>query len=161
MKIGYLRVSKEDQDEARQVDGLEAICDELHVERVSAAAAKRPIFDEVLGRLDEGDSLVVWDLDRAFRSVLDMLLCLERLAKRGVKFHVVTLGVDTATEAGEMVATMMAAVARFERRLIARRTKEGMAAQKKRGRHVGRPKALTASQVNKAREEIDGGRETI
>ncbi|MEL6979635.1 MAG: recombinase family protein [Pseudomonadota bacterium] len=140
---------------------MEAICDELHVERVSAAAAKRPVFDAVIGKLTAGDSLVVWDLDRAFRSVVDMLLCLEDLDKRGVKFKIVNLGVDTATESGELVATMMAAVARFERRLIARRTKEGMKAQQRRGKHVGRPKALDEGQVAKARADIDAGRDTI
>lgn len=161
MKIGYLRVSTEEQDTGRQEDGLREICDELHVERLSAVAAKRPVFDAVIGKLDAGDSLVVWDLDRAFRSPVDMLLCFENLDGRGVQFQVVTLGVDTATEAGELVATMMAAVARFERRLIGRRTKEGMAAVKRRGKHVGRPKALSAGQVTKAREEIVVGRETI
>ena len=161
MKYGYLRVSTEDQDTARQEDGLRELCNELHIERLSAVAANRPVFDSVISSLKEGDTLIVWDLDRAFRSTVDMLLTLEKLEQWGVHFQIVTLGIDTRTEAGELVATMMAAVARFERRLIARRTKEGMAAQKRRGVHVGRPKALSEAQIIKARDDIAAGRETV
>ncbi|MCI4665903.1 MAG: recombinase family protein [Neomegalonema sp.] len=145
VKIGYLRVSTEEQDTARQEDGLAALCDELHVERLSAVAKKRPVFDSVVAKLGEGGSLIVWDLDRAFRSPVDIPTCVADLNARGVKFQIVTLGIDTATEAGERVATMMAAVAQFERRIISRRTKEGMAARMRRGGHLGRALARRQS----------------
>ncbi len=122
VKIGYLRVSTEEQDTARQEDGLATLCDQLHVEKLSAASRQRPVFDKVLATLAAGDTLVVWDLDRAFRSPVDMLTCVADLRAREVDFQIVTLGIDTATQAGELVATMMAALARFERGRISPRS---------------------------------------
>ncbi len=73
MKIGYIRVSTREQNMSRQVDGLTGHCDELVTETVSAVADSRPEFESLIERLQEGDSLVVWSLDRAFRSVMDAL----------------------------------------------------------------------------------------
>ena len=73
-KIGYLRVSTEDQKPDRQIDGLKNLCDEIHIEKISATAKKRPVFEKVIKKLNAGDSLVVWALDRAFRSTLECLI---------------------------------------------------------------------------------------
>jgi DNA invertase Pin-like site-specific DNA recombinase len=81
-KIAYVRVSTADQRHDRQIEGLAVTCDEVHVETLSACAAKRPVYERVLRRLKPGDMLVVWDLDRAFRSVVDALTEAEKLRQR-------------------------------------------------------------------------------
>ena len=144
MHIGYLRVSTEEQSTARQEDSLKAICDEYHIERLSAAAKNRPEFDEVIAKLKPGDTFVVHDLDRAFRSSREALNVLADLQKRGVNFRIINVGIDAATPEGELLYTIIAAVATFERRFLSRRTKEGMAAAKARGVHIGRPRKKQA-----------------
>ena len=142
MKIGYLRVSTVDQNHQRQIDSLKTVCDELYTETISAINKKRPVFERVIGKLHAGDTLVVHDLDRAFRSTLDALKQAEQLRKRGVEFQILSLNVDTGTPAGQLVFTVMAAFAQYERQCLSQRTKEGMAAAKRRGKHVGRPKKI-------------------
>jgi len=139
MKIGYLRVSTEDQNHQRQIDSLKTVCDALYTETLSATSKKRPVFEKVLRKLKLGDTLVVHDLDRAFRSTIDALSHAERLRERGVEFQILSLNVDTSTPAGQLVYTVMAAFAQYERQCLSQRTKEGMAAAKRRGKHVGRP----------------------
>ena len=139
MKIGYLRVSTEDQNHQRQIDSLKTICDALYTETLSATNKKRPVFEKVLRKLKLGDTLVVHDLDRAFRSTIDALSHAERLRERGVEFQILSLNVNTSTPAGQLVYTVMAAFAQYERQCLSQRTKEGMAAAKRRGKHVGRP----------------------
>lgn len=151
MKIGYLRVSTEEQRPDRQIDALEPLCDELHIETISATAQTRPVFQAVLDKLKSGDSLVVWDLDRAFRSTVDAITCVEALRFRGVEFQIVTLGVDTETADGKLIYTMIAALAEHERNRLSERTKQGLAAARKRGKVLGRPKKLTPKQVSHAR----------
>ncbi|HBR68779.1 MAG TPA: resolvase, partial [Rhodospirillaceae bacterium] len=147
MKIGYLRVSLESQKEDRQEDGLKAICDELYVEKMSGARKDRPVYQEVVSKLQPGDTLVVWDLDRAFRSTVDALLEAEKLRQRGIGFQIVNLNIDTATPSGELIYTVMAAFAQFERSNLIKRTKEGMAAARLRGKHIGRPRKLNLEEV--------------
>jgi DNA invertase Pin-like site-specific DNA recombinase len=161
MKVGYLRVSTEEQKPDRQLDGLKGLCDEVHLEKLSAVSKKRPVFKTVINKLKAGDTLVVWDLDRAFRSTVDALLEVEKLRKRGIEFQIVTLNVDTATPDGELIYTVMAAFAQFERKNLIKRTKEGMAAAKRRGKHIGRPYKLSFAQVTFAHTEILSGRETF
>ena len=161
MKIGYLRVSLDHQKEDRQEDGLRALCDELYVEKISAACKIRPVYRQVVETLQPGDTLVVWDLDRAFRSTVDALLEAEKLRQRGIEFQIVNLNVDTATPSGELIYTVMAAFAQFERQNLIKRTREGMEAAKRRGKHIGRPYKLKAKDVALAHAEIMAGRSTI
>lgn len=157
-KIAYIRVSTPDQRHDRQVVGLREICDELHIETVSACRARRPVYDKVLKRLKAGEMLVVWDLDRAFRSVVDALTEAEKLRSRGIHFQIANLNIDTTTPAGIFVYTMLSALAEFERRTLSQRTKEGMEAARRNGAQIGRPRVLTDEQLQKAREEISGGK---
>jgi DNA invertase Pin-like site-specific DNA recombinase len=161
MKIGYLRVSTEAQKEDRQEDGLKALCDEIYVEKISGASKKRPVYQEVIGKLQPGDALVVWDLDRAFRSTVDALLEAEKLRHRGIAFQIVNLNVDTATPSGELIYTVMAAFAQFERQTLIRRTKEGMEAARRRGVHIGRPYKLTMEEVILAHSRIVSSQSTL
>ena len=161
MKIGYVRVSLESQNEDRQEDGLKALCDELYVEKLSGARKDRPVYQEVIAKLQPGDTLVVWDLDRAFRSTVDALLEAEKLRQRGIGFQIVNLNVDTSTPSGELIYTVMAAFAQFERSNLIKRTKEGMAAARLRGKHIGRPHKLNLEEVLLAHSKIQAGESTI
>lgn len=154
-KIAYLRVSTAEQRPDRQIDGLQDFCDELHVETLSACHAKRPVYERVIKSLQPDDMLVVWDLDRAFRSVVDALTEAEKLRRRGVHFKIANLNIDTTTPAGIFVYTMLSALAEFERRTLSQRTKEGMQAARRRGKRIGRPRSLTDRQVHDARHRIE------
>jgi len=154
-RIAYIRVSTPDQRHDRQVEGLREICDELHIETVSACHTRRPVYDKALKRLKAGDMLVVWDLDRAFRSVVDALTEAEKLRGRGIHFQIANLNIDTTTPAGIFVYTMLSALAEFERRTLSQRTKEGLAAARKRGKRIGRPPVLTDTQLSDARLRIE------
>lgn len=160
MKIGYLRVSTEEQNENRQVDALLPICDEIHVEKVSAVAKSRPVFESVLEKLKAGDTLAVWSLDRAFRSTKDALDHADRLKTRGVELQIISLGVDTATADGRLAFTVVAAVAEHERNRLSERTKQGLEAAKKRGTVLGPKRKMSDKQIHRAIKRIENG-ETI
>lgn len=141
-RIGYMRVSTSEQRSDRQVDGLKDLCDRLFLEHVSAVAEIRPAFDDALAALNPGDMLIVWDLDRAFRSTIDALTIAEKLRMRGVSLKIVKLNLDTTTPEGELFYTMLAAFAQYERRILSRRTREGVSAARRRGAKIGRPRVL-------------------
>ena len=142
-RAGYIRVSTQAQIADRQVVQLEAECDEMHVEHLSAVASERPVFNAVIAGLRPRDTLVIVDLDRAFRSSIDAILTAQALRERGVRFRVLSFPIDTASEEGELFYTILAAFAQFERRIISRRTKEGLIAARRRGVRLGRPGVLT------------------
>lgn len=154
-KIGYLRVSTQEQNLDRQILGLQDICDELHVERLSAVARKRPVFEAVLAQLARGDTLVVLDLDRAFRSALDAITTAESLQTRGIEFQIVNLRVDTTTPMGKCLFTVLSAFAELDRLMIGQRTREGLAAARQRGKRLGRPPKLTADDLSEARSRLE------
>lgn len=160
-RIGYLRCSRPDQSHDRQIDGLRPYCDEMHMESVSAVARKRPVFDRIIESLRCGDVLVVWDVDRAFRSTIDALLVEETLRNRGVFLHIVNTAIDTSTAEGEFIFTILSAQARLERRHISRRTKEGLAATRQRGTRLGRPPKLSELQLSEARQKLESKAATI
>lgn len=160
-RIGYLRVSTPDQKLDRQFHGLEELCDKLVVEQISAATPHRPVFEAVLEELRSGDVLVVWDLDRAFRSVIDAITVADRLRARGVEFQIINLQVDTSTPTGMFIYTIMSAAAEYERRYLVQRTKEGIAAARAHGKRLGRPPKLSATDLRQARFRIEQGQEKI
>ena len=145
----------------RQFDGMRAICDELRFEKASAVAAKRPVLDGLLAELCEGDTLVVWDLDRAFRSTRDALDHAEALLERRIHFQVITYNIDTSHEDGMLVYTLLAAINQHERQRLVRRTKEGMEAARRRGKQIGRPPKLTKKQVQVAKRKLDANQASI
>ena len=154
-RIGYLRVSKEEQRPDRQIDGLDSLCDKLYIEKVSAVAKKRPIFNQIIKDLKKGDTLIVWDLDRAFRNTIDALTIAEDLRKRGVEFEIISLAVDTTTADGKLVYTVLAAFAEHERSRLSERTKEGLRAAVKRGSKLGRKPTLSNRQVLSAKQKLE------
>jgi len=152
--IGYARVSLSGMNEARQTDRLKAVCDKVYVEKLSGAAKSRPVFERVIKSLKRDDTLIVLDLDRAFRSTIDALLTMEALKARGINLKILSLNLDLSTEFGEVVFGILASLAQFERRIIARRTKEGLAAARKRGVTLGRPRKLSNKDVTLVRQKI-------
>ena len=162
MRLGYIRTSTDAQLTARQIDGLKEHCDEIVIEEgVSAASKRRPVYNAALETLRPGDTFVVWDLDRAFRSTVDAIQQMERMQEHGVEFKIVTLNIDTGCPAGRLVYTIVAAMAQWERDMLRKRTREGLAAARKRGKRIGRPPKLTDEQLEEARAEIEAGRTTI
>ncbi|MCR9277303.1 MAG: recombinase family protein [Pseudomonadaceae bacterium] len=162
MKIGYARVSTDEQLLDMQLDALQAVkCDQIFKdEGISAIAANRQGWESALQALDDGDTLVIWKLDRAFRSTVDAILTLDNLRDRGIEFQCITMQIDTSTPEGRKWYRDTASWAEYERELISQRTKAGMAAANRRGKHVGRPKALTDEQINHAQSAIAAG-ETV
>ncbi|MCW2308953.1 recombinase family protein [Rhodobium gokarnense] len=163
MKIGYVRVSDHEQTEALQIDALhQAGCSVIYGDHgVSGAVADRKGLTELLADLKDGDTLVVWKIDRLGRSTVHLLLLLDELRKRGVGFISVTQGIDTTTAIGRMVYGQLALFAEFEREQISERTKAGMAAARRRGKHIGRPRKLSDEQVAFARKHFADGSRTV
>ncbi len=163
MMIGYARVSTDDQSLALQLDALMAAgCGEVFQDTASGASTSRKGLCDALARCNADDVLTVWKLDRLGRSLLDLVGLVEELKGRGVGLKVLTgagASIDTTKPEGRLFFAMFAAMAEFERELIRERTRAGMTAAKKRGRHVGRPRKLTPERLAHARTLIEDGRE--
>ncbi len=158
MKIGYARVSTDDQNLDLQRQALDAAgCELVFTDQASGAASRRAGLDKALARCEAGDVLVVWRLDRLGRSLSHLIEVIHDLGQREVGFQSVSESIDTTTAGGRLVFHLMGAIAEFERSLITERTRAGIAAARKRGKHLGRPSALTREQVRHARALIDGG----
>lgn len=158
--IGYARVSSDEQTLHLQHDALQAAgVARLHAdEGVSGASSRRPGLDAALADLKTGDVLVVWKLDRLGRSLGHLIQLIAELGKRGVGFRSLTEGIDTTSPAGTLLFHIMGALAEFERSLLIERTRAGIAAAKKRGQHVGRPRSMTGAQITHARELLAEGK---
>lgn len=163
MRIGYARVSTSEQNLGLQLDALEAAgCERIYRDAgISATAGERPQFLAALTALQSGDTLVIWKMDRAFRSLMHALEVLEDLEARGINFHSLTDAIDTATPMGRFAYQITNAFAELERALIVERTKAGMAAARCRGVRIGRPRKLTAAQIESARAELAAGTVTL
>jgi DNA invertase Pin-like site-specific DNA recombinase len=159
MKIGYARVSTDEQNLALQLDALKvAGCEAIFEDQgISGAAKSRPGLDQALAAIKAGDVLVVWKLDRLGRSLGHLIQVIAELGKKRVGFRSLSESIDTETAGGRLVFHMMGALAEFERSLIAERTRAGMKAAKARGGRVGRRKALTPAQLDHAALLIEQG----
>jgi DNA invertase Pin-like site-specific DNA recombinase len=159
MKIGYARVSTEEQNLDLQLDALHAAgCTTIYQdEGIGGTVKERAGLSQALAALGAKDVLVVWKLDRLGRSLGFLCSLLEELGKQQTGFLSLTDGIDTATSGGKLVFHIMGALAEFERDLIRERTKAGMHAARKRGKHVGRPRSLTLQQVTHAHVLLAAG----
>ena len=143
MKVGYARVSTHEQNLSLQKDALEqAGCGKIFHDQVSGAKAQRPGLQEAKAYVREGDTLVVWRLDRLGRSLKHLIETVTTLEERGVGFQSIQEAIDTTTSGGRLVFHIFGALAEFERNLIRERTRAGLAAARARGRKGGRPRAL-------------------
>ena len=156
-RIGYARVSTEDQNLALQRDALnEAGCARIFEDRgISAVGVPRPGFEAALDALGPGDVFVIWKMDRAFRSLRHALDILEQFERRGIEFLSLTDQLDTTTPMGKCMYQIRNAFAELERSLISERTKAGMEAARKRGSVLGRPRKLSARTVSAAVRKLD------
>jgi DNA invertase Pin-like site-specific DNA recombinase len=157
MRIGYARVSTRDQNPRLQIEALEAAgVDEVVVEKGSGKSRNRPSLEALLARLGEGDTLVVWKLDRLGRSVVDLEnIVVNELGKRGVAFESLTDHIDTSTNGGRLLFHILGAVAEFERDLIAERVARGQAIARKNGRAGGRQRSLSEADEDQLLELWD------
>jgi len=144
MLIGYARISTQDQSLDLQLDALKrAGCEKVFSDVASGAKAARPNLEQALSHAREGDTLVVWKLDRLGRSLRHLIDTVQALSARGVGFRSLQESIDTTTPGGKLVFHVFGALAEFERDLIRERTNAGLASARARGRKGGRPKALS------------------
>ena len=149
MKIGYARVSTQDQKLDLQLKSLKkAGCQKIFREKVSGFNRQRPEFQRMLDQIRPGDVIVVWKLDRLARSTRDLLNTMDTINEAGGKFQSISEPwANTTTHAGKMIMTVFAGIAEFERDLIRERTGAGREAAKQRGVRFGRPRKLNTDQA--------------
>jgi len=145
MRIGSARASTLDQNPELQLEKLrEAGCERIVVEKASGARADRPELTRLLrDMLREGDTLVIWKLDRLARSLKQLIEPAENLKGRGIGLVSLTDAIDTSSSGGVVVSHLLGAIAEFERALIRERTAAGLAEAKRRGKTGGRPHRMT------------------
>src|SRR5579864_3507820 len=150
MLVGYARISTSDQTLNLQKDALEKIgCSHIFTDTISGATTERQGLDAALAYVREGDSLVVWKLDRLGRSLKHLIDTITTLNNRKIGFKSLTENIDTTTSGGKLVFHFFGALAEFERDLIRERTNAGLQAARARGRKGGRPKAKTLNSPKK------------
>src|SRR2546421_11992362 len=153
MLVGYARVSTNEQTLDLQKDALEKIgCTKIFSDVVSGAKTERKGLEEALDYVREGDTLVVWRLDRLGRSLKHLIETIIRLNNRKIGFKSITENIDTTTSGGKLIFHIFGALAEFERDIIKERTNAGLAAARARGKSGGRPKALSPEKIKLARK---------
>lgn len=151
MLIGYARVSTQDQHPDLQIDALQAAgCEQVFMEKLGGKLAERPDLEACLRTLRQGDTLVVWKLDRLGRSLKHLVEIIHALEQRGVAFRSLTESIDTGSAGGRLIFHVFGALAEFEHSLIRERTMAGLSAARARGRLGGRKPKLSAADVRKA-----------
>lgn len=152
MIIGYARVSTQDQNPELQLDALKAAgCERIYQEKMSGATRQRPELEACFNALREGDTLLVWRLDRLGRSLKDLVEIVTSLEERGVAFRSLTENIDTSNTGGKLIFHIFGALAEFERNLISDRTKAGLAAARARGRKGGRKPKMSSRDIKLAK----------
>lgn len=151
-KYGYGRVSTVNQDLEAQIQALQQEgCEEILTEKFTGTTTERPVFNNLLSQLNEGDTLVVTKLDRLARNTREGIEVIEKLFAKNVKVHVLNVGLLENTTMGRFFLTTLLAVAEMERNLIIERTQEGKAIAKQREDFKeGRPKKYTKKQLDHA-----------
>jgi len=151
MKIGYSRVSTQDQKLELQLDELKRFgCETIFKEKMSGKNKTRPQFTKMVDQLRMGDTVVVWKLDRLGRSLKDLIELVSSFREKGVEFVSLKDGIDTGTATGRFTFNIFASLAEFEREIIRERTMAGLEAARTRGRKGGRPKGLSKEALAKA-----------
>jgi DNA invertase Pin-like site-specific DNA recombinase len=151
MKIGYARVSTKDQSLQMQVEALQKSgCDKIHEEIASGAKMARPVLDEMLRNLREGDTVVIWKLDRLGRNLAHLIKLTTQLNEKKVGLISLNDPIDTTTPQGRLIFSIFGSLAEFERELIIERTQAGLKSARARGRKGGRPKGMSQDAMHKA-----------
>ena len=163
--FAYCRVSTGNQTTENQIKEIAAAGftvepNRIHTESVSGRipASERPVFVQLLNKLESGDVLIVTKLDRLGRSTADVLQTVAKLEHYGVKVHCLALGgMDLTSPAGKMTMSVLAAVAEFERDLLIERTQSGLQRAKDEGKKLGRKQSYTPERAQRVRAAIDAG----
>jgi DNA invertase Pin-like site-specific DNA recombinase len=144
MKIGYARVSTQDQNLDLQTDVLkQAGCEKIFQEKISGSKAQRMELEKMLAQLRKGDVVVIYKLDRLGRSIKHLLELMEIFKEKEVELVSLSDNIDTSTIQGRLIFNIFASIAEFEKDLIRERTMAGLAAARKRGRIGGRSKGIS------------------
>jgi DNA invertase Pin-like site-specific DNA recombinase len=159
LRIGYARVSTLDQNPDLQLERLrEAGCERIIIEKASGARADRPELTHLLQDiLRDGDTLVIWKLDRLARSLKQLIETAEDLKGRRIGLVSLTDAIDTSSPGGMLVFHMLGAIAEFERALIRERTAAGLVEARRKGRVGGRPRKIEAKELAAARALLADG----
>jgi DNA invertase Pin-like site-specific DNA recombinase len=157
-KIGYCRVSTTDQNMAAQLELLhKAGCDEIFKEKLSGSNIDRPELKKLLAYIRKGDTVTVTKLDRLARSTKDLLGIAEEIKKKGADFEVLNINLDTKSPTGQMMLTMLAAIAEFERGIMLERQREGIDIAKEEGKYKGR-KPIEDTKLKQVQTLIESGK---
>ena len=155
--IGYARVSTKEQDLSLQLDALSKYgCDRIFTDKLSSVKERQGLTD-ALGYLRQGDTLVVWKLDRLCRSLPDLIKISEQIRTAGAQLVSITESIDTSTPAGRLYFNILGALGQMERELIQERVKAGLAAARRRGKVPGKPR-VSEEKLELARRELSAGR---
>ena len=161
MLLGYARVSTQDQDLSLQLDALTNYgCVRIFEEKVSGRSRQRPELDHLLEVAREGDTVVVWKLDRLGRSLKNLIELMEYFRENKINFVSLKENIDTTSASGEMMFYIFALIAEYEREVTVERTRAGVQAARARGRFGGRPK-IEKSKRNMALKMYDSQQYTI
>lgn len=159
LRIGYARVSTQDQNTDLQRDALaKANCDFVFEDKISGTSHTREGLDAALSMISAGDQLLVWRLDRLGRSIPHVMTIVTELTARGASLVSLAEGFDTGNEAGELYSTILALIAHVERRMIVARTRAGLDAARQRGVRLGAPRKLSKRQCARAARMAAKGR---
>lgn len=139
MKIGYIRVSTQEQNVARQEVLMESLgVDEVYIDRMSGKSSDRPELKKLMEYVRQGDTVIVESISRFARNTRDLLELVEQLTIKGVEFVSKKEAIDTTTPTGKFMLTVFGAVAELEREYILHRQQEGIAIAKGQGKYKGR-----------------------
>lgn len=162
MRIGYARVSTDTQQTRAQLSALEAAgVDDVAQDQGFSGYGPRPALAALLDRLQPGDTLVVWKLDRLGRRTAETVSTVEELTRRGVEIESLTEKLDTRTPGGRAMIGMLATMAQYERDLVSERTRAGQQAARAAGKRFGRPPALSPEQIAHAAQLVARGDKSI
>jgi DNA invertase Pin-like site-specific DNA recombinase len=158
MLIGYARVSTQDQNLNLQTEALiSAGCQKVFDDKISGSQSERPGLAKALEMLRDGDTLVVWKLDRLGRSVKNLVDLVGQLQKQGIQFKSLTDAIDTCTPSGRFFFHIMASLAEMERELTVERTRAGLEVARQLGRKGGRKRQMTESKIESAKKLLANG----
>lgn len=139
MKIGYIRVSTQEQNTIRQEVLMKSLgVDEIYIDRMSGKNANRPELQKMMEYVRKGDTVIVESISRFARNTRDLLELVEKLTAKGVEFVSKKEAIDTTTPTGKFMLTVFGAVAELEREYILQRQREGIAIAKEQGKYKGR-----------------------
>lgn len=153
---GYARVSGKRQKPELQIEAMKKLkCDEIVIEKISAFAPERPLFNNLLGRLKKGDTLVVWNLSRLGRGMFDLFKIMAHLQKEEVIFVSITENIDTSTTTGRIMFSFLSIMGEYEAELLKERTEAGKEVARANGKTAGRPKGITEATRSKTKAISD------